>query len=734
MGYNLNKLMKQYGVGSASKLSYAGAQDPGAEPEPLIMTQVMYPIGSPEAKRRQAIIDEWNKKYGDWKEKSDAYEADQTAYKDYTDQYDARLLNTPMYSAKQFQTQIQQQPQTREEMWEKYIGIPRPLEDYPLELMESDNTLQETTSEVTPAWIRPGPIPKPSPLSDAARQLFLRDNAYRYADLGIRNTGNQLVMDQTGNYFGNILDAPTYQPIVDSTPVDDDAGDMVIDDTVTDDTVIDDGIGNTVTDELGTIVFDDGVGSGRDLRGGFMDVGHIRGDLGGDPIYDDPYYDAGGAGGDGFKYGGPIKGYQEAGSVSNEDNLYGLHPSEEMISEIIDVEEVITPSGEEVLSKTQEVIDRYSQSEPYSNLIDIAEKYKTTTQDDKISKQQQEFTTARQQYADLVTNMASTTAKGPSESEKWFRIAAAFGAPTKSGHFMENLALVNKELAGDKKEGREAEVAAGKVRLSGLTSAMDMLQQDMDNTRGIADIERKYNTYLRDNLISLQADDRKWQRDAELELAILEGKRDHDATLPLTKYGKAAVDAGLERGTEEFAKYVRAYIDKDEQAAKLRIEIMQQQLDQLSTPEISAYNAVEKVNISANQARLLISDALAINDKTYEQTMGGATLEWLAKLIDPDGEIYKNTQILKNILTSQALTSLKATFGGNVSEGERAILLSVQGLDSRTRAERQRILERAYEVMYNLAEKTKNDMEEIKNKTKYKRTTPKKNTDSDQEE
>ena len=39
MGYNLNKLMKQYGVGSASKLSYAGAQDPGAEPEPLIMTQ-----------------------------------------------------------------------------------------------------------------------------------------------------------------------------------------------------------------------------------------------------------------------------------------------------------------------------------------------------------------------------------------------------------------------------------------------------------------------------------------------------------------------------------------------------------------------------------------------------------------------------------------------------------------------------------------------------------------------
>ena len=299
---------------------------------------------------------------------------------------------------------------------------------------------------------------------------------------------------------------------------------------------------------------------------------------------------------------------------------------------------------------------------------------------------------------------------------------------------MENLALVNKELAGVKKEGREAEVAAGKVRLSGLTSAMDMLQQDMDNTRGIADIERKYNTYLRDNLISLQADDRKWQRDAELELAILEGKRDHDATLPLTKYGKAAVDAGLERGTEEFAKYVRAYIDKDEQAAKLRIEIMQQQLDQLSTPEISAYNAVEKVNISANQARLLISDALAINDKTYEQTMGGATLEWLAKLIDPDGEIYKNTQILKNILTSQALTSLKATFGGNVSEGERAILLSVQGLDSRTRAERQRILERAYEVMYNLAEKTKNDMEEIKNKTKYKRTTPKKNTDSDQEE
>ena len=638
MGYNLNKLMKRYGVGSASKLSYAGAQDP----------------------------------------ESEAYEKDQAAYQDYSDQYDARLLNTPMYADKQFQTQIEhhKQPQTREEMWEKYIGIPRPLEDYPLvpmepedypfELMESDDTLQETTSEVTPAWIG-WPRPKPSPLSDAARQLFLRNNAYRYADLGIRNTGNQLVMDQTGNYFGNILGAPTYQPIVDSTPVDD--GD--VDDGVGDgvDDGVDAGVGDGVDAGVGgvdagvggvdagvggvdagvggvgsvidNIVIDDGVSGVGGVGGGFIDnividdgttsVGNVIDNWW--EIEDDGIYQA--------RRGGPIKGYQEAGSVSNEDNLYGLHPSEEMISEIIDVEEVITPSGEEVRDSTQEVIDRYSQNDPYSKLIEMAEKYKTTTQDDKISKQQEEFTTARKQYADLITSMASTTAKGPSESEKWFRIAAAFGAPTKSGHFMENLALVNKELAGVKKEGREAEVAAGKVRLSGLDASMNMLQQDMDNTRGIAGIERKYNTYLRDNLIALQGDERKWQRDAELELAILEGKRDYDDTLPLTKYGKAATEAGLERGTEEFAKYVRSYIDKDEEAARLRIEVMQQQLDQLGTPEISAYNAVEKVNISANQARLLISDALKINDNTYEKTMGGATLEWLAKLIDADGEIYK---------------------------------------------------------------------------------------------
>ena len=45
--------------------------------------------------------------------------------------------------------------------------------------------------------------------SDAQRQ-FLRQYENEFADLGIRNTGNQLVSDQIGNYYGNILRNPDY--------------------------------------------------------------------------------------------------------------------------------------------------------------------------------------------------------------------------------------------------------------------------------------------------------------------------------------------------------------------------------------------------------------------------------------------------------------------------------------------------------------------------------------------
>ena len=169
MGYNLNRLMRQYGLATPTMAQYTGEMGPDVD-----------------------IIDE--------DENSDTFgnvigvtpgtltfdPAKQAAFDDYQDQYQFRLSNRPMYESSQFRTTpAQEQPQTYEDMFTMYLGR-----------SPGDG---ETNR---------------GPVSDAQRNQFLRTYENEFANLGINNTGNQLVADQIGNYYGNILRNPDFN----STP------------------------------------------------------------------------------------------------------------------------------------------------------------------------------------------------------------------------------------------------------------------------------------------------------------------------------------------------------------------------------------------------------------------------------------------------------------------------------------------------------------------------------------
>ena len=169
MGYNLNRLMRQYGLASPTMAQYTGEMGPDVD-----------------------IIDE--------DENSDTFgnvigttpgtltfdPAKQAEFDDYQDQYQFRLSNRPMYESSQFRTTpAQEQPQTYEDMFTMYLGR-----------SPGDG---ETNR---------------GPVSDAQRNQFLRTYENEFANLGINNTGNQLVADQIGNYYGNILRNPDFN----STP------------------------------------------------------------------------------------------------------------------------------------------------------------------------------------------------------------------------------------------------------------------------------------------------------------------------------------------------------------------------------------------------------------------------------------------------------------------------------------------------------------------------------------
>ena len=92
MGFNLNRLKKQYGVGSAAKLGYAGARNPGT-----------FNYDAAKVDADKAVIAE-DVQQANYDAQLANYDADKAAYDTYAAQYDQRLQNTPMYAQQTIQS------------------------------------------------------------------------------------------------------------------------------------------------------------------------------------------------------------------------------------------------------------------------------------------------------------------------------------------------------------------------------------------------------------------------------------------------------------------------------------------------------------------------------------------------------------------------------------------------------------------------------------------------------
>lgn len=123
-------------------------------------------------------------------------------------------------------------------------------------------------------------------------------------------------------------------------------------------------------------------------------------------------------------------------------------------------------------------------------------------------------------------------------------------------------------------------------------------------------------------------------------------------------------------------------------------------------PSAAAEKAYQDYTESIDSGREAIyglEQALKLSKTAYE----GVTAQERAFVVknSPDAFVSEeerdaaiNTGLMDKIVQQQALSSLKATFGGMPSEGERKILLEIQGSSELPRAERDKIWTRAIEM------------------------------------
>lgn len=97
---------------------------------------------------------------------------------------------------------------------------------------------------------------------------------------------------------------------------------------------------------------------------------------------------------------------------------------------------------------------------------------------------------------------------------------------------------------------------------------------------------------------------------------------------------------------------------------------------------------------SSKNVQAILQSAMELNDTTYSGygAKARATLRSNLPGSSPEAD---NTVQLDNMMTGQALESLKAVFGGMPTEGERKILLEMQASADKTPAQRKDIMQRA---------------------------------------
>jgi hypothetical protein len=243
----------------------------------------------------------------------------------------------------------------------------------------------------------------------------------------------------------------------------------------------------------------------------------------------------------------------------------------------------------------------------------------------------------------------------------YFRLASAFTAPTKTGSFFENLGLAGQEMAGVASEQRAAESAAAQQRRD---LALELGKFDVDTAAQM--LRSEQDIAARERTFDLQE-----QRE--------------------NRYQQTA-DAAAQRGREMNSTEARL-------------------LDAATT----------KLN-AARKTAGLITQALELNPVSYSGSFADMFRRVASGYVNENDPKLIAFNEIRNLLGRTAVESLKATFGGAISDGERMALDNLQGLDAKSLEERERIMLISLNEMLNSISDSEQQIERVR--SGYYRTRP----------
>lgn len=694
MGYELNRLMKQYGISTPTISSYTGQQMPT------------------------------DKAASDYSQKLAQYETDKAAYDKYVDEYNRRVSGAPMYLQSQFQTKkMEGPPTTVGGLYTSFLG-------------------REPDAEGAKYWNEQFGNKAIGPTQIAQ---FVKSASPEIYDRNLQSKVGQNIYNATGSYYGDQLKYPTFSPLA-SIASAANSGTSTDQSTSNSSATVTPGSTNislTPAEEnnyTGGVEFSNGGAVRKFSRGGVNDLGLPKlsemyglanpAEL---PVMEEPIQlassttTASDADPDGFPTGSTeeiVARGRAAVAQAKANARAGVQPDPSVYDDEAAKREGTTTSTARTAPTTsrpslEEMMRKYGAgSNQYAEQIRAA------------SERNRAETEAFREM--LKKQMTGENEGGPSKAEMYFRLAAALASPTKTGGVMENVGLAAKELGEYQKDvtaaRRQNRARNLELMMKGQELSMRSAKEDLDALRALGAEEGRDRRQIVGEMI------KEYIRSGE----------------PESSAGKQAKDEGLTPGTPEYMKRVQelAQTSVDSRLAQINatLEGMRRQDEQaklarekfeeskrekaeaatkLTPKEVDMKVEAEDLISQQEQALANLREAYRLNPNTFDTSLGDRAQRTILENTKSDDPKVVATRRMENILSRGAVEKLKSSFGGSPTEGERKILLELEGIGAKSRTERAQIIMDAYEALGKRVEREKKRLEDIKS-GKYREREPEK--------
>jgi hypothetical protein len=462
--------------------------------------------------------------------------------------------------------------------------------------------------------------------------------------------------------------------------------------------------------------------AGRFAVAGYGDLGQFAGSF-----KDDNPYNT-----DAFAHGGRVKTHFQTGGANQTTDIdqmaenYGVSPQPDMMSyqgsKLFPMQgQAPAPVSNQMTRRDAYPPTPESPMDARASQLDaLLQRYagNTTDYSAELAEARKTANTESMAFQKMIQDaMKAAPDEAPSKAEMYFRLASAFGSPTKTGHFAESLGNVNKELATYSQQEREAKKAQRALQLQ-----MGLKGQEMRMASAKDDL-----TTLR----TLAAEGMKDKRAITAEVIkdfIKSGE-------PESAAGKQARDEGLRPGSKEFQARVSeiAQTSVDAKLAQVtatlagmsvqqanqalamsKFENQKAQQSKLSPQEMKLKSETEDILTSTDQAMADLKRAYQLNPNTFDTSLGDIAQRKLLEAAGSKDPKVIATREQTNLLSKSAVGKLKTAFGGNPTEGERKILLDLEGIDSKSKEERAIIMRNSYTALKNRREREQKRLNDIK--------------------